>query len=83
MSNLTEKTKKTATETKRLEALDRLAIIMRLTDERYFDQLLNALETKDKKKFLEICEKLGIDGKMRTKIWDELLRIPLVERDLW
>jgi hypothetical protein len=67
----------------RLKTLNNVSMMLRLTDERYFNKVMAAIEKKDDATFLEMCKIVGIHKEMGINIWKILQGRDLYYADTW
>ena len=56
-------------EAKRMEALNNMSMIFRLTDERYFADISKAVETKNEALWMKTSEKAGLTKDVAVQLW--------------
>ena len=56
-------------EAKRKEALKNLAMISRITEEKYFADISTAIDTKDEALWMQTCGKAGIPEDLMEYLW--------------
>jgi hypothetical protein len=70
-------------EIKRLETLDRVSKLARLTDDRYFVDALKAVSENDAILWKSTCEKVGIPEKTAENLWKVVKAKDELYADVW
>lgn len=67
----------------RLRTLSKAHMMTRLADERYFEQVMQAINEKKDEEFMAICHAVGIPKEMALNLWKILLARDTLYADTW
>jgi hypothetical protein len=58
-------------------------MMTRLADERYFEQVIQAINEKNDEEFIGICQAVGIHKEMALNVWKILMAKNTLYADTW